>query len=177
MKFSIIDTKKKLERLILHLESIPGAGMMNAGTSIDKYLTDQDLYIFDTVLMLKSPDFAEYLVRLFRLTSGSKMERKIRKALVVLGEHTQNDLLVMLDGDHGFRAAMVLAEIGGDTAFRAITQRAGMVPDYIAAAIRVCSKNADDAAIEYLVGFLQENKPLGFPQKPRDTYEPRVESA
>ncbi len=163
MKFSIIDTKKKLERLVLHLES--SADMTALGTirSIDQFISEQDKYVLDSAFLTRSPEYAEYLLRLFKLSAGSKLDKKVIEAVTAIGEHIEEQLLGLLDTQHGLRAANVLASMGSERALRPITRLADAFDEYMTPAIKICTAVGNDDAISYLLDVMKHNKPLGFP--------------
>jgi len=163
MKYNIITTMKKLEQLIMHMESSSNVGVIGATGSVDQFIRDEDRYTLDTAILSRSPDFIPLLVRLFKMTGQSKLDRKVREALAVQGENIVEPLMGLLDTEHGPRAAMVLAEIGSPVALNRIIQLAATFPDFMNSAIKLAAKVGDQNALEFLVVTLADNKPYGFP--------------
>jgi len=163
MKFSIIDTKKKLERLVLHLEQSADMTVIGSAKSIDQFISEQDKYILDSAFLTRSPEYAGYLLRLFKLSMGSKLDKKICEALGAIGEHVEEELLGLLDTQHGLRAANILAGMGSSRALRPITRLADSFEEYMTPAIKLCTAVGGDDAVSYLIDILKNNKPFGFP--------------
>ena len=160
MKFSNIDTIKRLERLVLHLEST--LSMRGMSESPDKFISEGDFEVLSVAALTKAPQFIEWLIRLMKLTGNSKLGPKVMSTLVAMGEPVVQDLLHLLDSEHGPRAAMALAEIGSERAMGPIFERANYFSDYMPAALKICRNVRNDEAIKFLVGNLTANKPFGF---------------
>lgn len=159
MKFSIIDSQKRLERLVLHLES-----MLGMGQSPDKFITQGDHEILKIAALTKAPEFVPWLIRLLRLTGNSKLGPTVVTTIIAIGEPAVDELIQLLDTEHGPRAAKALAEIGSEQALGRILDMAGYFPDYMPAALKMCRKVGNDQAIKFLIDTLAANKPYGFPQ-------------
>ncbi len=161
MKYSIIDSQKRLERLVLHLESTT---TMEHGKSPDQFITDADYETLTVAALTKAPEFVPWLIRLLKVTAMSKLGGKVIETIVAIGEPTVEELMPLLDTEHGPRAAKALAEIGDERALNPILERAGYFPDYMPPALKICTKVKGDRSIRFLVDTLIANKPYGFPQ-------------
>ena len=164
MKFNIITTLKKLEQLILHMESSSNMAVIGSARSVDQFVTDEDFYTIDTAIISRSKDFVPLLIRLFKLTTHSKLDKKVREALVALGEYSLDPLIGLLETEHGPRAASVLADIGDPRALGPLVRMANIYPAYTNSAIKLGRKAGNDEAIEFFISILMANKPLGFPE-------------
>jgi hypothetical protein len=162
MKFSIIDSRKRLERLVMHLEST--LGMSGPGESPDKFITQADFEVLTIAALTKAPEFVEWLIRLLMLTKNSRLGPKVIDTLAAVGAPAIPDLISLLDTEHGPRAAKALAEIGTEAAARPVLEKAAVFTDYMPAALTACRKLANDRAIKFLVDTLAVHKPFGFPK-------------
>ncbi|MCX6645166.1 MAG: hypothetical protein NTY09_02235 [bacterium] len=162
MQFSNLDTIKRLERLVLHLEST--LSMRGMSESPDKFISEADFEVLSIAALTKSPQFVEWLIRLMKLTGNSKLGPKVMSTLVAMGEPVVDDLIFLLDTEHGPRAAMALAEIGSERAMDTIFERANYFSDYMPAALKICRNVRNDKGIKFLIDTLVANKPYGFPK-------------
>jgi len=162
MQFSHLDTIKRLERLVLHLEST--FSMRGMTESPDKFISEGDFEVLSIAALTKSPQYVEWLIRLMKLTGNSKLGPKVMSTLVAMGDLVVDDLIFLLDTEHGPRAAMALADIGTERAMDPIFERATYFPDYMPAALKICRNTKSDKGIKFLIDILTANKPYGFPK-------------